>query len=547
MTMTVNDRRTRMFILAGLAAVAASGALALGWSMDRGIGLQPDSAFYLDCAAHIGRGEGYVTGLQDNLRPISFREYLADIKAEGRVRPRPEVVFPPFYSIALSAGRGLGLDPERSARALGMLLFAVNIFLAGFIVYRYTTPSPFFAFAAAIVMLGSESTLGLHAYALSEPLFLALTQFGLIGVSAFIEKGGLWALAGGSLAAGLAFLTRYAGGALVAAGVLAILIFRRTSFPRRLGAAGGLALAGSLPALAFMIRNLVVAGAATNRTLTVIPVSFGSVILDLKTTLSSWVFPNLYRVFASPVEKDILALASVVVLAGLIAAAVLIVRRARRSGLQGAGAGSARPILFALFLAVYVGYILFSMFFIDPMIPLDYRILAPFFVAGAAVGLIELSRVMRLVGRGSLRSGLALAFGLYLAAYLALAGAWLVRFRAQGGGYNNQEWRGSEMAAAVAVQPPGLPIVTNDDIAVHFLLRRDAYYIPMSQWPVRIEELKSEIGAGEALAILFKTKTHLLRSDASPDLIERLLAERLAAEPLVRLTSVSVFRIGGAR
>jgi hypothetical protein len=548
--MTMNDRRARRLILAGLAAVAAAGALALGWSTERGIGLQPDSAFYLDCAAHIGWGDGYVTGLQDYLRPITFREYAADIRAEGRVRPRPEVIFPPFYSLALAAGRGLGLDPERSARALGMLLFAVNIFLAGFIVYKYTAPSPVFAFAAAVVMLGSESTLGLHAYALSEPLFLALTLLGLIAVTAFLEGGGLWALAGGSLAAGLAFLTRYAGGALVAAGVIAILVFRRTNFPKRLAAAGGLALAGGIPVLAFIIRNIVVAGAATNRTPTVIPVSLGGVVLDLKTTLSSWIFPNLYRVLASPVAQDFLALAAVAALTGLVAAAVLVARRARKRGAPGAEAGSARPVLFALYPPVYAGYILFSMFFIDPEVPLDYRILAPIFVAGAVAGLIEMARIARLAWRGPLRSGLALAFGLYLAAYLALGGAWFVRLRSQGGGYNNREWRGPEMdaaAAAMALQPPGLPIVTNDDIAAHFLFGRDAYHIPLGQWPDRIEELKSAIGAGEALAILFKTKSHLARGEAPPDSIERLLAERLSVEPLVRLPSVSVFRIGGAR
>ena len=546
----MNDRRARRLILAGLAVVAAAGALALGWSTDRGMGLQPDSAFYLDCAAHIGRGDGYVTGLQDYLRPISFRDYVADIRAEGRVRPRPVVVFPPFYSFALSAGRGLGLDPERSARVLGMILFAVNIFLAGFIVYRYTAPSPGFSFAAAVIMLGSESTLGLHAYALSEPLFLALTLLGLIGLSAFIERGGPWALAGGSLAAGLAFLTRYAGGALVAAGVLAILVFWRASFPKRLAAAGGLALAGGLPVLAFIVRNLLVAGSATNRTPTIIPVSFAGMILDLKTTLSSWVFPSLYRVLASSSERDILAYAAVAVLAGLVAAAVLIVGRARNGGVKAEGAGSARPVLFALFPAVYAGYILFSMFFIDPEMPLDYRILAPVFVAGAVAGLIELSRVARLVRRGALRSGLALAFGLYLAAYLALGGAWFVRFRSQGGGYNNRQWRGPDMdaaAAAVALLPPGLPIVTNDDIAAHFLLGRDAYHIPLGQWPARIDELRSEIGAGEALAILFKTRLQLLRSDTPPDSVERLLAERLSAKPLVRLPSVSVFRIEEAR
>jgi hypothetical protein len=396
-------------------------------------------------------------------------------------------------------------------------------------------------------MLGSESTLGLHAYALSEPLFLFLTLLALFALSRFVEKGGAPDLVVGGLAVGLAFLTRYAGGALVATAVLAILVFRRTGLRRRLVEAAAMGMLGCLPTAAFMVRNLLAAGAATNRTPALFSLTAGNFGQALKSTVSSWVFPNFYRALAAS-ERDLLALVSLALLAAVIAAAVVLLRRTKRSGGERFAVLPAAAAPFAVFLPVYTAYILVSVFFVDPEIPLDYRILAPFFVAGVVAGAIALSRISRALRPGRARTALAIAFGLYLAGYLAVGAAWIIRFRSHSGGYNNLEWRSAEIREAgdaVKAVPPGTPILTNDNGAVYFLFWRDAYHVPVSQWPARIAELKSGIGGGEAIVVLFKTRMHLLREDMSAEAIERLLGERLAAEPVLLKPTVSVFRIRG--
>jgi len=519
-------------------------ALTLAWGTGKGIGLQPDSAFYLDCAVHLQQGEGYATTVQDYMRPIPFASYAAEMKAGG-LRPRPEVVFPPLYSYILASV--VGLDPFRAARALGAFLLAVNVFLAGFIVHRYTAPSRLFAFAAAALMVGSESTLGLHTYALSEPLFLALTLVGLFLLSLFVERGAVGPLVGSGLAAGLAFLTRYAGGALVGAGVLAILIFRKAGLRRRLVEAAAMAALGCLPALGFMARNLAAAGAATNRALTLLAPPSGASFHDLKTTLSSWVFPHFYKVLAESAEQDILALVSLVLLAAVVVAAVLLLRRSKRSRPGSVAAYPRGAAPFALFLPVYAAYLLFAMYFVDPEVPLNYRILAPFFVAGVVAGLIELDRIARLLRPGARRT-LAVIFGVYLAGHLAVGAAWLVRFRSQSGGYNNLEWRSGEMqdaVAAVGALPASMPILTNDNAAVYFLFWRDAYRVAPADWPARLAELAAGTGGGDAVVILFRTRMHLLRDDESPEAIERLLEGNAAVRPLVRRPTVAVYLVRG--
>ena len=543
------SRRTAHFLFAGAALI---GFFALAWATGRGSGLQPDSAFYLDCAKHIRAGDGYATTLQDYLKPLSLAEYLEEMKVQGSLTPRPEVVFPPLFSYAIAALNAAGLETTQAGRWIGLILFGANIFLVAAIVFKYTAPSRIFALAAAVLMFGSESMLTLHANVLSEPLFLFLSLLGLLGLSQFVEDGAVSKLLLGSLAVGLAFLTRYTGGALVLAGGLGFLALRRIPIRKRLVSTTVFLMVSCLPMAIFVIRNERSAGSATNRSFLFSPPPVVEFFQTLKTTLLSWVFPNLNRVLASPIREYVLSLVSLALIAAIGGAAVFIVRNKKKAHCGGFAlpAFPNTPFLFALYLPIYFAFILFSAFFMDHATVPDIRLLSPFFVMGLIVGIVAISQIGDLLKNARIKSALSLLFGLYVFGYLAVGAVWVVQFHAKGGGYNNTEWRSPEMESAfvrIAAETPGTPILTNDNTAVYFLGGRSSYFVPLAKDLARLDELKGEIGTGPVLVLYFKTKMHVVRDEAdaglSSDRIEQALTEGLSAKVLIRRPTVTVFRI----
>lgn len=548
--MRPDEQKTRKTAYSLFIGAALIGFFALAWATGRGGGLQPDSAFYLDCAEHLRAGDGYSTSVQDYLKPILFERYLEEMNTRGRVQPRPEVVFPPLYSFAVAALSGTGLDVQPASRYIGLILFAFNIFLAAVFVYRYTAPRRSPALAAAALMFGSESMLMLHANALSEPLFIFLGLLGLLGLTSYIENGKSSSLFWGAAAIGFAFLTRYAGGALVVAGALGLFLLRKRPLRRRLGEAALFLAVSCLPIGLFIVRNMIVTGDPTHRIPSLFANPAREMIRALLATFSSWIFPNLHRVLNVQVHKDLSAVVALAFLTAIGVAAVVLGRRARRPAAGSSAALPRTPALLAIFVPVYFAYILFSAFFIDPDIPLDDRMLSPVFVVGLIAGLAVLGRNGRGLKTGRLRTALAVAAILYLVGYFAAGAAWLIQFQAQGGGYNNREWRSPEMESAfarIAAEPPGTPIITNDNGAVHFIGGRDSYFVPLARNLGRLDELKAEIGTNPVLLFYFKTKMHVVRDEAetglSSDKIEHVLGDRLSAEVLVRRPTVTLFRM----
>jgi 4-amino-4-deoxy-L-arabinose transferase-like glycosyltransferase len=110
--------------------------------------------------------------------------------------------------------------------------------------------------------------LQVHAVAMSEPLFIFLALLSFWMFDLYFEfppssvgrgiAGEWWWLAACASFAGMAYLTRYAGLALVAAFIVAICVLR-TSWRKRFTSIG-IFLAGFLPwALGWAVRNRIVA------------------------------------------------------------------------------------------------------------------------------------------------------------------------------------------------------------------------------------------------------------------------------------------------
>ena len=188
--------------------------------------------------------------------------------------------------VLASVGR-FGLDPLRGARFLNALLFGLNIFGLGVLGWRMMKSLPAGLALAALFLLNA-SLLRVHAVAMSEPLFIFLSLLAFWMFDLYVERDAhwLWLLACGAFT-GMAYLTRYAGLALVATFVLALMILHRT-WRRRLTSTG-IYLLGALPwVVGWAIRNQMVGGSVTNRVLVWHPitaVNFETALYNISTFL----------------------------------------------------------------------------------------------------------------------------------------------------------------------------------------------------------------------------------------------------------------------
>ena len=196
-----------------------------------GIGANGDSAAYLLAARNVLAGQGLVSfttsGPSDMLTaPLSH--------------------WPPLFPLLLAALGLTGLDPAIGARLLNAALFAVNVGLVGWLVWRLAGTGLAVG-VAVLLMLGAPHILVLHSMAWTEPLFLTLTLATLILLAHALTGGGRRTLFAAALAAAAACQTRYVGLALLGLGGLALWLWPGRRLARRIGEGVVFGVLGVLP------------------------------------------------------------------------------------------------------------------------------------------------------------------------------------------------------------------------------------------------------------------------------------------------------------
>ena len=189
------------FYLIGLSLVGL--AFALVATSKYGAGVSSDAARNLSTADNLLLGKGFVDMVGT-----------------------PFVLWPPLYPLLLAGLSALTtLDTFRVAWFLNVVLYGVNIWLAGCWLHSVFRDNTFYAAAGALIVLFSRSMLRIHANVASEPLFETLVFACLLASTAYLRDGSsrnLWLM---FAAAGLAALQRYLGVSLL--GVAAVVVLRR--------------------------------------------------------------------------------------------------------------------------------------------------------------------------------------------------------------------------------------------------------------------------------------------------------------------------------
>jgi len=235
-----------------------------------GCGLSPDSFRYLDAARNLAMGRGFVI-------------------TSGMGQFAPLTHFPPLYPALLALPTMVGFDTLSAARWIHLALFLANLWVIGRIMLL-ATASP--SARAMCLFLGATSfiLLKIHAMLWSEPLFLFFMLIAMLALlSDRVRPQGLLVIVS-AVAFALSALTRYAGLCLVPIAGFFLLARPGAFVMRRIRDALLFGLVASLPPAAWMVRNLIASGSATNREILWHPVAPDILSAGL-VSLAEWILP----------------------------------------------------------------------------------------------------------------------------------------------------------------------------------------------------------------------------------------------------------------
>jgi 4-amino-4-deoxy-L-arabinose transferase-like glycosyltransferase len=353
-----------------LILLALVGIFLVLYATPEGLGLSDDSIAYVAGARSILSGQGY-------------REaYLA---SNGYVTH-----FPPVFSITLAFIGLSGMDPLRASRYLIAFLFGANIFLSGLIGWQMTK-SQLAGIALALLFLVNDSLFNVHVVAMSEPLYIFFTLAAFLTFDSGVKQltcpvgavspdgkpsDSKFIIATGILTS-LAYLTRYAGLALFVTFLLALILLQE-NWKQRLTSAG-IFIVSFLPlALAWTIRNKLVADNATNRTIVYHPLT--------EEHINSFIY-NISE-FLIPVEslrramvKDVTSFFILVAIIALIILIWTVTTGLKKFFQPNSDIPEVLSFTNGLYIFGYLASIVSSMLFFDQATKFKLRILAPVYVS----------------------------------------------------------------------------------------------------------------------------------------------------------------------
>ncbi|HSF82166.1 MAG TPA: hypothetical protein VLA49_13070 [Anaerolineales bacterium] len=453
-------RRNRTLVISLILLISLLGFMTVVFATRWGIGASPDSMVYVGAARNLADQRGFSL-------------------PSGDGSDSPLTHHAPLYSVLLSWAALADIDPGLAARWLNALLFGGNILLMGlylgYLWRKFNIPSPWIPMAGALVIFSAPTLLELHLMAWTEPLFLLLGMAGIFLLGEYIQRSERRYLIGSALLVGLAFFTRYAGIALVATCGLAILLFSREPWRKRIMDITMFGLLSVAPMAVWMWRNLSLTGEATSRELYFHPISLSQVLQGF-TTINSWVFvPDT----APTLVKGIVITSFVLGVGAIGYRRFWVMDKSGSESLKVNHQAVPIPVkIMSLFGAVYIGFLVVSISFYDANTPLDGRILSPLYIAALLLGLFSLAIWLSYKPSVFAKTLIILVLVGFIGANSLRSAGMVIDAYKDGLGFNSVSWLSSETLAEVRKLPENTVIYSNAPEVITFHTLRRAFGLP---------------------------------------------------------------------
>ncbi|HEX9334158.1 MAG TPA: phospholipid carrier-dependent glycosyltransferase [Anaerolineales bacterium] len=491
--------RPRLASFIVLALIGLIGMVLVIRATPNGLGLSDDSIAYISGARSMLDGNGY-------------RE--AWLASNG-----PVTHFPPAFSSVLAFFGLFHIDPLHGARWVNALLFGLNAVLLGILGWRMT-PSLSAGLILAALFVSNGEMFQVHAVAMSEPLFIFLSLMSFWMFDLYFERlpssaekwkgseGWFWLIACGTFV-GMAYLTRYAGLALVATFVVALFILHK-SWRKRL-VSTGIFLESVLPwFLTWTIRNRLVAGNTTNRTFAWHPLTSENIQPGLRVFSEFFIPIESWR---QGIFKQISIIEGLIifVLGAVFVWVIITAWKYLSKPRQVEGGKEAKEVISftsGLYIFAYLASIVASMLMFDAATKFKLRILAP-----VLISLLILLVAYGIWLRRKYRSFVVVVTILLLAFSVYKQSATINAWEKNGLGYASFQWYDSKAMAFLRELPDDMMIYTNEPGAVYLYTGRGCYVLPdrfdsatalvRTNFEEGITSMQANINSGKAVLALF--------------------------------------------
>ncbi len=443
--------RPRLVVVGYFSAVVMVALAAMLWITPLGAGVSPDSTIYIGAARSLLSGEGFTA----NGRPITQ--------------------YPPLFSVFLAAVGLFQPDLVQAARLLNSLLLAANVGLVALLVHwsagrHFVTTS-----LAVLSCLVSAPFVEVHAWAWSEPLFIALCLCSILALSLHLARPSACALIVSSVCLGAAMVTRYAGAAFVPAGAILLLVGGRKPLRRRLAECGVWLALTCAPLVTLLAANTALAGSAANRSLVVHPVALDQFLGQVVATLAGFVLPAQVLGAQGPYVWALLAVA-------LVAPPAVVLFRCR-GAVEWRSPGTLVPVACFLIVGSYLPFLLASISFLDAATPVDARLLSPvlpFLIVAVFAMEWNASRWLR---RPAIWWGFSFLVAVSIVARMPDSARAAAQIRDDGLGFSARQWRSSETVAFLASLGDEVTIYSNGANALAYLTGKSSKVVPVTNSP----------------------------------------------------------------
>jgi 4-amino-4-deoxy-L-arabinose transferase-like glycosyltransferase len=378
--------------------------------------------------------------------------------------------------------------------------------------------------SAGLVLAGLFVTSGemfqVHAEAMSEPLFIFFSLMSFWMFDLYFERlpsatakwrgaeGWLWLIACGTFV-GMAYLTRYAGLALVATYVVALFILHK-DWRKRL-VSTGIFLESVLPwVLTWAVRNRLVAGNTTNRTFAWHPLTSENIEPGLR-VFSELIIPvESWRREISK-QTGLIEAMILLVLGAVLVWVVVAAWRYWSRPQQTEGGKEVREVISfttGLYIFAYLASIVASMLMFDAATKFRLRILAPVLVS-LLIFVVAFAIWLRSRHRNIVIAGILLLIGVSIYKQSITINNW----SRNGLGFASFKWYDSKAMAFLRELPNDVMIFTNEPGAVYLYTGRGCYVLPdrfdsatalvRTSFEEGVDVMQEYINSGQAVLALF--------------------------------------------
>jgi hypothetical protein len=453
-----------------------------------GVLVESDSYFYISAAKNLVAGPG-----------------MGRLTLDGLLIPLTH--YPPLYSLVV-AGFSLLTHGNAllSARILACLLFGGNSLLFGILLARFTR-APWAGVAGTGLFLISAVTTSVVIAGLSEGLFFLFFLLALFCATEVRSGGNKGWFVWTCICAALACLARYVGLTVVAACLVGLVAINPSPWKARAKVAIIFCTASLLPISLWYLRDWLLTGSTTNRSL------FyhwpGKLALNEAIfTASGWFLPGKITL-----ETGELFLVFVALSTGAAAGAWWFYRRSHQPA-PGEEAAVKFTWVLAAFILTYCLSLLVSRTFMDASTRWDTRILSPLYLAGELFFFIILWYGTRASNHlwGKIVLG---GIGLYLAwLNLPQSVSFLNSYARDGLGYTNKAMQTSQAIAVLKTLPNNEIIYSNNAAAIYFNAGKLADWIPekydsvkaqpRSDYAQNLQEMHMKLETPGSFLVIFK-------------------------------------------